>query len=108
MSRAKGNRLERNVARAFVDSDGVCPLYGHLASSTGRVGHLDLGADIITRNFAVECKNREDITDRLWTWLDHISVPAHTPLLVVKKNRRLPLVVARSSDFLDLVDAWRS
>lgn len=102
-TRQKGNRLEQGAAGELLACDAPDPVYGRLASSTGRVGHLDLGADIITRRFAAECKNREDITDRLWSWLDHVSVPDKVKLLIVKRNRREPLVVLTLDDFCDLV-----
>ena len=93
MSRAKGNRFERDVARRLVAADGPCPTTGPLASSTGRVGHLDLGADIYTCTFAVECKARESVGSYLWSWLDHINPLGKTRLLIVKRNRHRPLVV---------------
>lgn len=102
MSRAKGTRLERDVARLLVAHDGLDPDIALIASSTGRVGHLDLGADILTTRFAIECKNREDITDRLWQWLVRIRAPLRIPLLVVKRNHRRPLVVLDLDDFLTL------
>ena len=103
MSRAKGNRLERAVALKVQAADGDCLTFGHLASEAGRVGHLDLGADIFSRRHAWECKNREDISQRLWEWLDHISAPNHVPALIVKRNRRRPLVVLDLDDYLSLL-----
>ena len=103
MSRAKGTRLERDVARGLVAADGQPPHIAAIASSTGRVGHLDIGADVISTRWSVECKNREDITDRLWSWLDGIRSHGTRSALVVKRNRRRPLVVLDLEDFLTLV-----
>ena len=108
MSRAKGNRLERLVAGRLLEADGRDPVYEPLVSSAGRVGHLDLGADIISREWAFECKNREDLTDRLWTWLAHISVPGKWKALVVKRNGRPPLVVLGFDEYCALLERARA
>lgn len=95
MSRAKGNRFEREIARRLIEVDGSDPIAAGLAA--GRVGHLDLGADIITKRFAVEAKHRQSIAGYLWTWLDHLADRVawreHIPILVIKRDRCRPLVV---------------
>ena len=103
MSRQKGNRLERTAAAALIAADGPDPLISKVASSTGRVGHLDLGADFYTRRLAGEAKSRESIGKYLWEWLDHIDPIGHVPLLVVKRNRHRPLVVLSLDDFITLI-----
>lgn len=104
MSRAKGNRFEREVARRFVEADGLDPEIAVIASSTGRVGHLDLGADVVSRRFAIEVKHRDAISLLPWRWLDHISFPNRIRLLVVKRDRLRPLVMLDLDDFLTLID----
>ena len=107
MSRQKGNRFERDTMRRLIETDGECPQFGGLATSTGRVGHLDLGADGFTKTFAVECKCRESIGGYLWEWLDHLAERVawthHIPILVIRRNRRRPLVVIDQDYFEALV-----
>ena len=102
MSRRKGSAFERAVAAEFIQSDGLDEHIQAIASSAGRVGHLDIGADIVTRRFAIEAKHRESLSELFWTWLDHIHFPQRIKLLVVKKNRHRPLVVLYLDDFLTL------
>ena len=104
MSRQKGNRFERSAARQIIAADGPDPIIGGLASTTGRVGHLDLGADFYSRRFAGECKHRQSIAGYLWDWLLHINPRGHRRLLVIKRDREEPLVVLALTDFLDLID----
>lgn len=102
VSRAKGNLFERVIAKRFVEADGLDAHIAAIASSSGRVGHLDIGADIVTRSYAIECKHRESLSMLLWGWLANISYPGKTRLLVIKRNRRPPLVVLQLDDFLTL------
>lgn len=105
MSRQKGNRLERDVGTAFLEADGPHPIIGPLSTTRGRVGHLDLGADVISRRFSVECKNRESIGAYLWEWLDKLGALQGASVLVVKRNRRRPLAVLDLDDLLELIRA---
>ena len=102
MSRAKGSLFERMIAKRFVEHDGLDPHIAAIASSSGRFGHLDVGADIVTTRFAIECKHRESLSKAPWYWLDHISFPGRRRLLVLKRNRQRPLVVLDLEDFLAL------
>ena len=106
MSRAKGNRFERDVARRIIAADGPDPVGAGLQSAAGRIGHLDLGLDAVSRRFAIEVKCRESIGAYLWDWLDHLATRggwrSHVDILVVGRNRRRPLVVLDLDDFLTL------
>ena len=104
MSRAKGNAFERDVAKRVVAVDGMPDHIRAIASSCGRVGHLDVGADIVTMSTAWECKNREDLPRRLWDWLAHISYPSDRKALVIKRNHQPALVLVTLDDFLELLD----
>lgn len=101
-SRDKGNRLEREVSRLLRDADGVDPAFAGIETSAGRVGpfyHLQI--DVVSRRLAIECKNRESIGSYLWDWLPRFS--GKIPVLVVKKNKRRPLVVLDLEDFASLL-----
>ena len=107
MSRAKGNSFERVIAKRLLAADGVDPIAAGLQSSAGRIGHLDLGSDIVTRRFAVECKCRQSIAGYLWEWLDRLAERVawreHIPILVIKRNHRQPLVVIELDYFEALI-----
>lgn len=101
-SRNKGNRLEREVARVLRDADGVDPALEGIETSAGRVGPFyHMQVDVITRRLAIECKNRQSIGCYLWEWLP--KFPGKTPVLVVKRNGRKPLVVLDMEDFACLL-----
>lgn len=108
-ARAKGNALEIKVAGVLQNIDGMDPLYERLQSKTGRLGHLyDLQVDVVTRNFAVECKNRENLAASTWDWLDGLESwrkELKLPLLVTKRNARRPLVTMYLEDFEEILAA---
>jgi hypothetical protein len=74
-----------------------------------------LQVDVATRNYVVEAKCREDLSDRLWQWLGKLTYASErlrvdladeqpkVPLLVLKRNGRRPLVVLALDDFEDLL-----
>lgn len=107
MSRQKGNRFEREMAVRLLAADGADPIAAGLQSSAGRIGHLDLGADVVSRRFAYEMKNRQSIGVYFWEWLGHLAERVawreHIPVLVVKRNHREPLVVMYLTDFEALI-----
>lgn len=108
MSRAKGNRFEREFFRQLVEADGSCTTFGVLASSTGRTGHLtELGVDGISQRFAGECKNRESLGDWLFDLVEQTAERANSygklPVVGLKKNRRSPVVALPLVTFLHLV-----
>lgn len=109
MSRAKGNRLERDAMRLLVAADGPCPVLGAAASSTGRLGHLtDLQIDGATRRLGCEMKNREAIADWPFLAVEQIRERAgrfnKIGVHVIKKNRRRPLVLIDLEDFATLLE----
>jgi hypothetical protein len=121
-ARRKGNALELLVAGRLRAIDGSDPNVAALETSGGRLGlAYSMQIDVATEHLAVECKNREDHPARLWEWLDRLTLAterlalrttgsngdAKTPVLVIKRNRRRPLVVLDLDDFEQLVTAAR-
>lgn len=111
-SRDKGNRLERAVMPKLVAADGICPVLGGLASSTGRVGHLtELRMDGFTRRLGIECKNREKYPDWPWVELDQTDHTARAfgklGVHVIKKNGRPPICLLTVDTLVALLEAAR-
>ena len=107
-SRRKGNRLESFVMPLLLAADGACPVLGGLATSTGRLGHLnELQIDGATRRLAVECKNRESTGDWLFNLVTQTAARASRfdkrGAVVLKKNLREPIVVMALPDFLAIL-----
>jgi hypothetical protein len=120
-ARRKGNALELEVARRLHAIDGRDPNVAALESAGGRLGGTyALQIDVATEHLAVECKSREDNPARLWEWLDGLSAAAarlrdrlgdrnrKLPVVVLRRNRRRPLVVLDLDDFERLVGAANS
>jgi hypothetical protein len=52
--------------------------------------------------FSVECKNQE-ASKQLYDWYEQSGVTGYTPLLVVKKNNKEPLVVMDAVQFMEII-----
>jgi len=96
--RRKGNRVEREVL-ATLKSAGLeakrVPLSG---SAPGYPG--DLNVQLAGRALCVEVKARADFKT-LYGWLEHRDA------LILKADRRAPLVVLRLEDALTLLEGAR-
>lgn len=58
--RRRWKRNERETARSMLIADGPDPLFNHIASSTGKVGHITgLRFDAVSRTYTTEDKNRD-------------------------------------------------
>jgi len=93
--RAKGIRAER----ALVNLLDLVGIKAHRVPLSG--AHKDYPGDLIIprifKDEPVEVKYREDISSRLWQWLDGRAA------LFLKKRRHGWIVVMRLPDFLELV-----
>lgn len=108
-ARRKGSGFEREMAALFQSYDGRDPMYAGIETEGGRLGNsYHLRTDFVTTRYAAECKCREDLPARIWEWLDNIGIVQKTPILLLKRNRRRPLVVLEVEDFLTLVHGSRS
>lgn len=66
----RSKRSERSIARNIQAVDGPDPNFKHIASSTGRVGHITgLQFDAISRSYATENKNRVMPTWLIKAWV---------------------------------------
>lgn len=55
----RSKKSERDIARRMVQVDGPDPAFEHIASSTGRIGHItNIRVDAISKNYVTENKNR--------------------------------------------------
>jgi Holliday junction resolvase len=89
--RQKGNRLERELVK-LLEAAGIpakrVPLSG---SAKGYPG--DVCATLAGRELCLECKSRKDFKT-LYKWLEHRDA------LILKADRKEPLMVLRLTDFL--------
>lgn len=63
--RRRAKDSERGIAKRMVAADGPDPSFSRIASSTGRIGHINnLRIDAVSRTYVTENKNR-----KMPTWL---------------------------------------
>ncbi len=93
--RRKGDRLEREVVK-LLQAAGVparrVPLSGSMAGYPG-----DVVVTVAGRDHVLECKARKSLP--LYTWL------MNRDALILKADRKEPLMVLRLSDFLKALGA---
>jgi len=105
-AKGKGRRLQQWVRDLILETwDQLEP--DDVRSTSMGAGGEDLQLSPAARrkfNFSVECKN----TERLNVWSAYEQAEAnsgkHEPLLVMKKNRKKPLVVIDAETFMKLVE----
>jgi len=92
-SKAKGNRLEREVVKIAIDSGFTAErAYGSNGKSLG----LSEDVDVKINEYAVQCKARKSIAD-------YIKPPESCDFTVVKENRGEPLAVIPLKRLLELL-----
>lgn len=95
-AKRKGSSLENRVVQTLRDA-GIpaerVPLSGALKSLPGDVVVGELAKPLKR----IECKNREDISKRIWEWLEDNDA------LIIKRNHSNPLVVVTLDDYIDLI-----
>ena len=97
-SRDKGLRFEREVVQIFRDR-GYCAERVPLSGSAGGSFKGDVTVPVFGADRKIECKVRQDGFREFYKWLDGNSA------VVVKADRRPPMVVLPLSTALDLLDA---
>jgi hypothetical protein len=66
----RAKRSERFIAKDTQSADGPDPNFKHIASSTGRVGHITaLQFDAVSRSYVIENKNRVMPTWLIKAWV---------------------------------------
>lgn len=61
---------ERGIAQRMVDADGHDPMFRHIATSTGRIGHItNIRVDAVSLHYVTENKNRVLPTWMIAAWL---------------------------------------
>ena len=89
----KGKALEKDTGKFLLENNGSCPKWGGLTTETGRTGQLsDLQMDVLSKTYAVECKNGTHVPTTPFKWLEQIDEVAEkhqkTPLLVLQVDGR--------------------
>lgn len=101
-SKAKGNRLEREVVKMAQDNDLIAErAYGSNGKSLGLEEDVDVKIDTWSKEngpnmYAVQCKSRKSIAD-------YIKPPDSCDFTVVKENRGEPLAVIPLKRLLELL-----
>ena len=104
-AKAKGRNLQKWVRDAILESfPGLEP--DDVRSTSMGCGGEDLQLSPAARkkfNFSVECKNVEKLN--VWAAYEQASANCgkHEPLLIMKKNRKKPLVVMDAEEFIKLI-----
>jgi Holliday junction resolvase len=89
-SRSKGARTERSIVNALKAS-GIAAVRVPLSGAVGGRFAGDIVLPLLSRDLCVEVKARAEGFRKLYSWLDRRDV------LIVKADRREPLVVVRLS-----------
>jgi Holliday junction resolvase len=95
-SRSKGLRAERGVVALLQDAGFAAERVPLSGAARGRFGG-DISVPILGTDRRIEVKCRATGFSRLYTWL------ADTDFLVLKADRREPLVVLRLSEAISLI-----
>ena len=104
-AKAKGRNLQKWVRDIILESfPGLEP--DDVRSTSMGCGGEDLQLSPAARkkfNFSVECKNVEKLN--VWAAYEQACANCgkHEPLLVMKKNRKKPLVVMDAEQFIKLI-----
>ena len=101
----KGKRLQNKVRDLILEKFNTLEPDDVRSTSMG-CGGEDLQLSPAARkkfNFSVECKNVEKLN--VWAAYEQASANCgkHEPLLVMKKNRKKPLVVMDAEQFIKLI-----
>jgi hypothetical protein len=68
----RSKQSERDLGHWLLQHNGKCPTWGHISSSTGRVGHItDLQFDVVSTTYAAENKQVK-VPVKLLRWWDQI------------------------------------
>jgi hypothetical protein len=103
-AKAKGRSLQKWLVEKLVEILGCDP--EDVESRSMGAGGEDIVLGVDSRRkfpFSVECKNQERLN--VWAAYEQACANAktYTPLVVIKKNRKKPLVVLDAETFLSLV-----
>ena len=91
---ARSKQSERDLGKWLLQNDGPDPLWEHLASSTGRVGHLTtLQFDVVSATYAGENKQTKLPAKWLTFWLQIIDI--------AERHHKVPLLVIEPTNVVD-------
>jgi Holliday junction resolvase len=97
-SRNKGNRAERGIVEILQNAGFAAERVPLSGAARGRFGG-DVSVPVLGVDRRVEVKCRANGFSRLYAWLDGVE------FLVLKADRREPIVVARLSEAIRLIKA---
>lgn len=95
--REKGNRLERAMVRLLQERARAAQRVPNSGSSGGKF-RSDISVPVMGDDWLIECKSRARDFLRLYQWLEGSDA------LIVRADRRKPLVVLPLDRALDLLD----
>lgn len=113
----RSKQSERDLGHFLLKHNGEDPVFKHIASSTGRVGHItELQFDVISMDYAAENKQVQ-VPKRLLGWWDKIIDVAakHTkhPLLRIQptndgKHKEMHIITAeRHAELLEIEHVYK-
>lgn len=97
-SKAKGNRIEREVVNIFKENGYECQrAWGSNGKAMGEHEEVDVKAIINNKKFTIQVKGRKTIADYLKPNTDIVNAQ------VLKENRKPPYIVMVLEDFLEML-----
>jgi Holliday junction resolvase len=97
-SKAKGNRIEREVVNIFKEYGYECQrAYGSDGRAMGEHEEVDVKAIIKNEKFKIQVKGRKAIADYLKPNTDVVNAQ------VLKEDRMPPYIVMVLKDFLEMI-----
>jgi len=96
-SKAKGNRIEREVVNIFKENGYECQrAWGSNGRAMGEHEEVDVKAIIKNKKFTIQVKGRKAIADYLKPNTEIVNAQ------VLKEDRKQPYIVMVLQDFLNL------
>ncbi len=97
-SKAKGNRIEREVVNIFKENGYECQrAWGSNGQAMGEHEEVDVKAQIKNQKFKIQVKGRKAIADYLKPDTNIVNAQ------VLKEDRMPPYIVMVLQDFLDMI-----
>ena len=92
----KSKQTERNAGHWLQEHDGEDPMWKNVASTAARVGHITgLQFDVVSKTYAVECKNVK-LPATIMKWWLQINQVAQThgkePLLYIEPTNDIKIL----------------
>lgn len=108
--KAKGRRLQQLVRDTIINN------FGDLTTDDVRSTSMGAGGEDVTLSakareifpFTVECKAQEGFTKLYSAWEQAASNGEGIPIVVIKSNKKVPLVTLSLTEFMTLARAYNN